>query len=59
MLQEKLRDKVFKLQKVYGGDNLADLLTKALDEATVAKHLRYMGVEFWSGRPQCAPTLSK
>ena len=41
--------------KVLGADNMADVLTKYVDKATLQKALGFMGMELLTGRPECAP----
>jgi hypothetical protein len=54
-IQDKIRNKSIKLVKVLGADNMADVLTKYVDRATLQKALGVMGMELMSGRPACAP----
>ena len=40
---------------ITGDSNPADLLTKALSEETMEKHLKYLNSCALDGRPACAP----
>ena len=54
-IQDKIRSKAIKLVKVLGTENMADVLTKYVDKATLQKALVFMGMELLPGRPACAP----
>ena len=57
-LQERIRMKGFRVSKIAGADNLADILTKNTDRATLVKHLNGMNVLPEHGRPDAAPKLT-
>jgi len=46
------------LQKIWGHDNPADLLTKFLDSEAIARHARAFGLEYREGRSAEAPQLA-
>ena len=54
-VQDKIRSKVIELGKVLGADNVADILTKYVDKATLDKALPRMGLHKMAGRPASAP----
>ena len=54
-VQERFRRKQFRLFKVKGTENPADLFTKHLCSESMVKCLRFLGAEFRRGRPQVAP----
>ena len=56
-VQDKVRDKSFTLHKVPGERNVADLMTKYLDEKTMDKHLDALGFVKLEGRSVVAPNL--
>ena len=56
-LQEKVRTKVIKVNKVGTEDNLSDALTKGLDATGIQKHLEGVGIEVRSDRHAIAPEL--
>ena len=45
------------LVKVLGADNIADVLTKHVDRATLCKHMKGMGLRQGEGRPELAPRI--
>ena len=57
-VQEKLREGAFKLFKVAGSENVADVLTKNLARDLLDKHLAAMGVMRAEGRAASAPMVS-
>ena len=57
-VQERLRDGDFKLYKVLGAANPADLLTKHLARDTIDKHLETMSIMRAEGRAASAPTVN-
>ena len=56
-VQDPLRTKDVALLKVPGSENIADVLTKHVDRATLCKHMRAMGLEQISGRAELAPQI--
>ena len=56
-IQERLRRGDFVLEKVDGRNNVADILTKHVDRATLERHIQNMGLKEEFGRAQSAPTL--
>ena len=58
-LQEKVADKEMKIEKVGANDNLADLLTKALNEQVSRRHLSTMGIWTSSGRAKSQASLKR
>ena len=48
----------FKVSKVWGKENPADLLTKFLDNQTMLKHMDHFNVCYMTGRSAEAPSLS-
>ena len=56
-IQERLRTRDFVLEQVAGQENVADSLTKHVDEATLNKHLQAMDLQEEHGRAESAPTL--
>jgi hypothetical protein len=56
--QERLRMKDFRLFKVKGQENPADVLTKHLGRDILDGHLVRMGTARWPGRPKAAPQIS-
>ena len=57
-IQQKVRNKDLELDKIPGGENPADLLTKHLDRATMLKHTRALGLVYEEGRADLAPKLA-
>jgi hypothetical protein len=56
-VQDKVGDKSFTLHNVPGERNVADLMTKYLDEKTMDKHLNSLGFVKLEGRSVVAPNL--
>ena len=56
-VQDRIRTGDFTLQKVLGTENVADLLTKHLDRATISKHMDALGLRCIEGRPSLAPRI--
>ena len=56
-IQDRLRKGDFKLTKVLGVDNPADMLTKHILRDTMLKHMSRMGLRSEEGRAQSAPTI--
>ena len=54
-IQDKIRSKKMKLSKVLGTENMADVLTKYVDRATMTAALTKMNLHHRLGRPACAP----
>ena len=57
-LQDKVRMGELHVAKVAGEDNPADLLTKHVNAATLAKHIWELGFEVLQDRAATAPTLN-
>jgi hypothetical protein len=57
-VQDHLHRKTFKLAKVAGTDNPADMLTKHVEGALIDKHSAALGAEFSEGRARSAPKLA-
>ena len=57
-LQEKVRDKTIRVNKVGTDDNLSDALTKGVDSAAIQKHLQGVGIEIRRDRHSIAPALA-
>ena len=56
-IQDRIRSQALQLSKVAGAENMADILTKCVDRATLTKHLTAMGCHPEAGRAQSAPEL--
>ena len=56
-IQERLRTGDFVLEKVDGHNNVADVLTKHVDRATLERHMLSLGLKEEYGRAQSAPTI--
>ena len=54
-VQSKDKDGTIKHGKVPGAENTSDMMTKPVDEATLNKHLKSIGVVVLAGRPDAAP----
>ena len=54
-VQDKIRSKQILLEKVLGTENVADVLTKYVDKATLDRALPKMGLHKMAGRPASAP----
>ena len=56
-VQERVKAKSFKLQKVLGDENVADAMTKYLERPALEKHLKGMNLVAMEGRAASAPAL--
>lgn len=56
-VQDRIRRGDFKLTKVLGADNPADMLTKHVARDTMHKHMRKIGIMAEDGRAKSAPTI--
>ena len=56
-IQEKIARGVFKLNKILGIENPADLFTKHLSEKCIQKCLEFMNCEIKTGRAESAPEV--
>ena len=56
-VQDRLSKKDFKLSKVLGADNPADILTKHVDRQTLERHLRTLGLIEDHSRAALAPSI--
>ena len=57
-IQERIARGDFKLTKVWGGENPADLLTKHLTRQVISKYMGIYSLKYLSGRSAEAPTIS-
>ena len=57
-VQERLRNKDFKLFKVLGTENPADVFTKPVPRETLDQHMVRMGLSRESGRAETAPQIA-
>ena len=56
-VQDRLRKGDFRLTKIPGADNPADILTKHVPRDILVKHMAFMGLTAEGGRAESAPTL--
>ena len=56
-VQDRLRKGDFRLTKIPGADNPADILTKHVPRDILMKHMAFMGLTAEGGRAHSAPTL--
>ena len=56
-VQQRLRRNEFRILKVPGTENPADLGTKGVEHAAMLKHMRALGFVSLGGRPTAAPAL--
>ena len=56
-MQDRIRKGDFKLSKVLGADNPADMLTKHVDKPLLIKHSGALGLSYESGRAESAPSI--
>ena len=56
-VQDRLRSGDFRLEKVAGSDNAADILTKHVPRPLLLRHLRALGLRCEAGRAFMAPTI--
>ena len=56
-IQEQEARRMLPLEKVPGGDNPADLMTKNVNLELAIKHMRAMGIRFEQGRAEAAVQL--
>ena len=56
-VQDRLRRGDFKLTKIPGAENPADMLTKHVARDVMHRHMRKIGVSAETGRAQSAPTI--
>ena len=56
-VQERVRSGDFKLLKVLGTDNPADMMTKHITREQLLKHSTCIGCKFIEGRPEIAPSI--
>ena len=57
-VQDKIRAKDFGLLKIARSANPADMMTKHVDQATLARHLENLGLRLEHGRADSAPELT-
>ena len=58
-LQQQQARRLLPIQKVDGTTNIADLMTKHLNEANVGKYMTMLGCEFRDGRADTSLHLTK
>ena len=56
-VQDRVKKKDFVLERVPGVDNPADILTKHVDQALLAKHSELLGLRQEAGRAASAPKI--
>ena len=56
-MQQRFRRNEFRILKVPGTENPADLGTKGVEHAAMLKHMRALGFVSLGGRPTAAPAL--
>ena len=56
-MQDRVRSGGFKIEKVPGDQNVADLLTKHVDRAALCRHLAALGLVKEEGRASMAPRI--
>ena len=56
-VQDRVKKGDFKLDRVPGVDNPADILAKHVDKTILSKHLGFMGLVFEGGRAASAPSI--
>ena len=56
-VQDRIRKGDFKLSKVPGAENPADMLTKHVDKPLLLKHCNALGLSYESGRAESAPAI--
>ena len=56
-MQDRIRKGDFKLLKILGADNPADMLTKHVDKPLLLKHSTALGLSYESGRAESAPAI--
>ena len=55
-----IRDRIkkdFKLEKILGSENPADMLTKHIDRSLMGKHMAKLGLFYGDGRAESAPAI--
>eukprot|EP00971_Amphidinium_carterae_P010573 208998-Amphidinium_carterae.1 len=57
-IQQATRNKTLTVHKVMTAENVSDILTKRLDEATIWKHMQAIGFALEQGRPKTAPAVT-
>ena len=57
-VQDRLRRGDFKVSKVLGADNPADLLTKHVPRDCMRKHMKFINIVSEDGRAASAPTIN-
>ena len=56
-LQERVQSGELRLEKVWGHENVADLMTKYVDAATILRLVGMVNMSFVDGRSEIAPRL--
>ena len=56
-VQDRLRSKDFRLEKMAGAENAADILTKHVPRPLLRVHLRSLGLVLETGRAESAPAI--
>ena len=57
-VQDRVRTGDFTLHKTPGAENMADLLTKHVDRATLLRHVSALGLRYSTGRSSLAPSIA-
>ena len=57
-VQDRVRKNDFRLEKILGAENPADMLTKHVDRALMGKHMAKLGLFFEEGRAESAPDIA-
>eukprot|EP00971_Amphidinium_carterae_P348030 6490283-Amphidinium_carterae.1 len=57
-VQQATRNKTLTVKKVTSNENVSDILTKPMAEATIWKHMQAMSFTVESGRPKKAPAVT-
>ena len=57
-IQDKVKAGDFKLVKILGSENPADMFTKSITREAMEKHLKRVGCVWEEGRTHVAPTIS-
>ena len=58
-IQERAEEGEIQVRKVRGDANVADLMTKHLNESSVQKYMDMLGCEFRDGRAEATPAVQR